>query len=127
MDLSPLAALITAGASAALPTKMGVDLIKKAVPETPGWILLILAFVFGEAIVFLVGIASGMPFVPNTIASAILTGASAAAAAISATELHKSARSGDVTVEKVSDEIEARLRAKPDSEPPEWLPPTREA
>lgn len=85
--------MILAG-SATLIAKIGVDLLRMAAPkgyELAPWASPALAVVFGIVACLLLMLASGTAFTSQTVATALLAGVFAGAAAVGATELQRRA------------------------------------
>jgi formate-dependent nitrite reductase membrane component NrfD len=72
---------IIAASSAALVTGYLVELVKLAIPDVPPWLVVVVSLAAGILSAFLIATASGAPLDAAGIATRILEGIAAAAAA----------------------------------------------
>lgn len=85
--------LIVQAGAAGMFTKVLVDAVKTTPVQTLGWVLVLLAFAFGQASAFLLAMSTGdgLAWTQKALSTCVLVGILAAGSAIAATELHKKA------------------------------------
>jgi hypothetical protein len=90
---SPMDNIIIAAAAVGMFTKVLVDAVKTTPLYTKGWLLVLLAFLFGQACSFLLAMATGhgLSLTQKAVSTCVLVGFLAAGSAIGVTELHKTA------------------------------------
>lgn len=85
--------ILIQAAAVAMFVKVLVDAVKTTPLYTVGWVLVLLAFVFGQSASFLLAMTTGdgLAWTQKGIATCVLVGILAAGSAIGVTELHKKA------------------------------------